>query len=99
MGLNWLPNNALNGLKLATQCMGFNLAKNNSMGFKKKKKISWARFGPNRLNGARGARRGESRPRKKNPINIQAGFGLRVLARGSGPGMQKPGPNPTRCHP
>ena len=81
--------------------MGFNLEKNNSMGFKKKKN-SWARFGPNRLNGARGARGarwGGSGPRKKNPINIRAGSGFRVLARGSGPGMQKPGPNPTRCHP
>ena len=97
MGLNWLPNNALNGLKLAAQCMGFNLGKNNSMGFKKK--ISWARFGPNRLNGARGARRGGSGPWKKNLINIKARSGFWVLARWSGPGMQKPGPNPTHCHP
>ena len=60
------------------------------------------KLGPNlvRLNGAgaRGARLGRSGPREKNPFNKRAGFGLRVLTRGSGPGMKKPDPNPTRCH-
>ena len=35
---------------------------------------------------------------KKNSINNWVGSGSRVLARKSGPGMQKPGPNPARCH-
>ena len=35
---------------------------------------------------------------KKNPFNKQAGFGPRVLARGSGSSMKKPNPNPIRCH-
>ena len=42
--------------------------------------------------------RGGSGPREKNPFNKRAGSGPRVLARGSGPGMEKPGSNPTRCH-
>ena len=37
-------------------------------------------------------------PRKKNLFNKRAGSRSRVLARGSSPGMKKPGPNPTRCH-
>ena len=49
-------------------------------------------------NGARGARWGGSGPRKKNPFTNRAGFGSRVQTRGSGPDMEKPGPNPTRCH-
>ena len=41
-----------------------------------------------------GARQGRSGlQRKKNPINNWAGSGSWVLARGSGPGMQKSGPN------
>ena len=52
-----------------------------------------------RLNGARGARRGQVRaPEKKNPFSKRTGSGPRVLAHKSGLGMQKPGPNPTRCH-
>ena len=31
MGLNWLPNNALNGLKLAAQWMGLNGLPNNAL--------------------------------------------------------------------
>ena len=62
-------------------------------------------LGPNLagLNGAHGAPRAPVEagpgPGKKNPISKRAGFGLRVKTRGSGPGMKKPGPNPTRCHP
>lgn len=37
-------------------------------------------------------------PRKKNPINNWVGFGSQVQALGLSSGMQKPGPNPTRCH-
>ena len=67
---------------------GLNLAKNlNGL----KKKFGWARFGPKRLNGACGAGLGFE---KKNPINNQARFGTWVLARRSGPGMQKSGPLP-----
>ena len=53
---------------------------------------------PNRARGAHGARWGGSGPRKKNLFTNWAGFGSRVQIRGSGPGMKKPGPNPTRCH-
>ena len=35
---------------------------------------------------------------KKNPFNKQAGSGLLVFARGSGPSMEKLGPNLTHCH-
>ena len=65
-----------------------------------KKNFGWAKFGPKRLNEARGAGLGPGKKTKKtkNPINNRAEFGSRVLARGSGPGMQKPGPNPARCH-
>ena len=35
---------------------------------------------------------------EKNPINNRVGSGSRVLTQGSGPGIKKPGPNPTRCH-
>ena len=48
--------------------------------------------------GARGARGAGFGSREKNPFSKRAGFGPRVLARGSDPGMKKPGPNPTRCH-
>ena len=48
--------------------------------------------------GARGACGGGSGSREKNLFNKRVGFGPRVLACGSGPGMKKPGPNPTRCH-
>ena len=59
-----------------------------------KKKFGWARFGPKGLNGARGTQRGRFRPRKKkkNPINNRVGSGSRLLARGSGLGMQKTRP-------
>ena len=40
-----------------------------------KKKIGWARFGPNQLNGARGARQGGSGPRKKTQLIIGPGLG------------------------
>ena len=62
------------------------------------------RFGPNPaqiwqgLTGPAGPGCGGSGPREKNPFSKRAGFGPRVLARGSGPDMEKPGPNPTRCH-
>ena len=65
------------------------------MGFKIFFFFGWARFGPKRLNGAR---RDESGPREKNLINKRAKSRSQVLAHGSGLGMQKPGPNPTRCH-
>ena len=61
------------------------------MGFKKK--IGWAKFGPKRLNGPAEPGRTGLGPRKKNPINNWAGSGSWVLARGSGLGMQKSGPN------
>ena len=48
--------------------------------------------------GARGTRGAGFGSREKNPFSKRAGFGPRVLARGSDPGMKKPGPNPTRCH-
>ena len=41
---------------------------------------------------------GESEPRKKNPFSKWARSRPLVLARGSNPGMEKPGPNPIRCH-
>ena len=52
-----------------------------------------------RLNGAHEARRGQVwAPEKKNPFSKRTGSGPRVLAHRLGLGMQKPGPNPTRCH-
>ena len=60
----------------------------------KKNIFGWARFGPKRLNGAHGAGLGLRRKKKKNPINNRSESW--VLARGSGLGMQKPGPNPAR---
>ena len=61
------------------------------LGHKMGPEVPW----PNEARGARRARRGGFRPRKKNPFNNQAGFGSWVQARRSGPGMKKPGPNPT----
>ena len=57
-------------------------------------------LGPNLagLNGAHGARRRWVRAPEKNPVSKRAEFGLRAKTRGSGLGMKKPGPNPTRCH-
>ena len=52
-------------------------------------------MGPVELAGPGG---GGFRPRKKNLFGKRAGSGPRVLARGSGPNMEKPGLNPTRCH-
>ena len=51
------------------------------------------RLGPNlaRLNGTHGAR-------EKNPVSKRARFGPRAKTCRSGPGMEKPGLNPTRCH-
>ena len=58
------------------------------------------RMGPEvpRPNGARGAQRGRVRAPEKNPFSKRAGSGPWVLACESGPGMEKPGPNSTRCH-
>ena len=50
------------------------------------------------LNGAHGARWERVRAPGKNPFSKRAGSRPWVLAHESGPGMQKPGPNPTRCH-
>ena len=50
------------------------------------------------LNRARGARRERVRAHGKNPFSKQVGSRPWVLACGSGQGMQKPGPNLTRCH-
>ena len=36
--------------------------------------------------------------KKKNPFNKWAGFGFLGQTCESGPDMEKPGPNPTRCH-
>ena len=66
-----------------------------------KKIFGWVRFGPKGLNRACEARetwRGGSGSREKNPIINQVGYGLRVLTHNSGLSMQKPDPNPTRCH-
>ena len=41
---------------------------------------------------------GPAGPREKNPVSKRAGFGPRTKTRGSGPGMEKPGLNTTRCH-
>ena len=37
-------------------------------------------------------------PREKNPVSKRTVFEPRAKTRGSGPGMEKPGPNLTRCH-
>ena len=50
------------------------------------------------LNGARRALQRQVRAPEKNPVSKRAGFGPRAKTRGSGPGMEKPGLNPTRCH-
>ena len=39
-----------------------------------------------------------SGPREKNLFSKRTGSGLRVLTRGSGSDIEKPDPNPTRCH-
>ena len=39
-----------------------------------------------------------SGPREKNPFSKRIGSGLRGLTRGSGSDIEKPDPNPTRCH-
>ena len=54
-------------------------------------------LGPN-LVGLNGARRGGSEPRKKNPISKRAESRPQAKTHKSGSGMEKPGPNPTRCH-
>ena len=54
--------------------------------------------GFNEAREARGARLGRVQAPENNPFSKRAEFGLRVLARGSGPGIEKSGPNPTRCH-
>ena len=61
--------------------------------------IFWlgCRLGPN-LAELNGAGRGGSGPREKNPVSKWVGFGPRSKTCGSGPGMEKPGPNPTHCH-
>ena len=46
------------------------------------------------LNGAHGA----PKKKKKNSFSKQARSGPQVLAHESGPGMEKLGLNPTRCH-
>ena len=35
---------------------------------------------------------------EKNPVSKRAGFGPQVKTHGLGPGMEKPSPNPIRCH-
>ena len=62
-----------------------------NLGFKFFFFFGWAQS----LNGARG---GGSRPWEKNPLSKRAKSGPQVLACGSGPGIEKPGPNLTRCH-
>ena len=52
--------------------------------------MNWAQS----LNGAHGARRGRSEPQEKNSLSKRARSGPQVLARGSGPGMEKPDPLP-----
>ena len=37
-------------------------------------------------------------PREKNSVSKRVGFGPWAKTRGSGLGMEKLGPNPTRCH-
>ena len=54
--------------------------------------------GLNEAHGARRARQRQVRAPGKNPVSKRVEFGLRAKTRGSGPGMKKPGPNPTRCH-
>ena len=56
------------------------------------------RIGPNPLTRPAGPGRGGFGPREKNPLSKQAGSGPRVLARESGPSMEKSGLNPTRYH-
>ena len=56
-------------------------------------------IGLNPLTRLAGSGGDESGPRKKkNLLSKRARFGPWVLACRSGPGMKKPGPNPTRCH-
>ena len=50
------------------------------------------------LMGPTGPGGGGSGPREKNPISKWARFGPRAKIYRSGPGMEKPGLNPTRCH-
>ena len=87
MGLNWLPNAWASIWQKTTQ---WALKKNFQLG------QIWAQ---QVKRGPRGPAGRVWAPKKKNPINIRAGSGFWDLARGSGPGMQKLGPNPTRCHP
>lgn len=58
-------------------------------------------LGPNLvgLNGAPGAQQRRVWALEKNLVSKRAGFGLRAKTRGLGPGIEKPDPNPTRCHP
>ena len=37
-------------------------------------------------------------PWEKNPVSKRAGFGPRAKTHGLGLGMEKPSPNPIRCH-
>ena len=53
---------------------------------------------PNGARGAGGARWGQVRASEKNSFSKQAGSKPLVLARGSGPDMEIPGPNSIRCH-
>ena len=57
--------------------------------------FGWATNWAQSLNGARRLQRGRVWAPKKNPLSERAGFGPRVLAHGLGPGMKKPGLNPT----
>ena len=54
-------------------------------------------FGPN-LAGLNGACGGGFGRREKNPVSKRAGFGPQAKTHGLGPGMEKPSPNPIRCH-
>ena len=60
--------------------------------------FGWATNWAQSLNGARGARGGRFGPQEKNSLSKRAGSRPQVLARGSGPGMEKPNPNSTHCH-
>ena len=77
--------------------LGLNVGKNKSGLFF----LDWATNWAQSLNGAAGPVGpgwGGSGPREKTRYPKQGGSGPRVLPRRSGPGMKKPGPNPTRCH-
>ena len=50
------------------------------------------------LTGPAGLGGGGSGPWEKNLVSKRVGFGLQAKTRGSGPDMEKPDPNSTRCH-